>query len=378
MPDLLKALAIVNIFETGMAFGDFAACVVLNDGAGISYGISQFTHRSGSLAAVAERYLENGGTVGRQILEGALPMLRRTEPAIVRSVSANDRLKKTLLGASVTREMREAQLHVALTRYLTPAIDACKGSGFVLPLSLAVIYDSITHGSYEKIRDRVKAALLDDATGEREAGALDPAAEKAWITEYLRRRDAWLASIARLNATRYRTRFFLDQIALGKWELALPMNVNGHRLTDADLEKLSRYTEEDLMAVGPHTLPESSPREQSPLHDAPYTHPSNPQGQPPPFARTEKRVGEIGEAFDRIESAAKAITSRTDRAKSLWATVIGTIWQSIWALFGFIAGLPQEVWFVVAVIAGLLTLFYLYRQFSLGKLRERTTIERIQ
>jgi hypothetical protein len=40
---LLKALAIVNIFETGKPFGEFAAVAVLNDGAGISYGISQFT-----------------------------------------------------------------------------------------------------------------------------------------------------------------------------------------------------------------------------------------------------------------------------------------------------------------------------------------------
>ena len=59
--DLLKALAIVNVFETGKPFGEFTAVAVLNDGAGISYGISQFTHRSGSLAAVIERYPKPGG-----------------------------------------------------------------------------------------------------------------------------------------------------------------------------------------------------------------------------------------------------------------------------------------------------------------------------
>jgi hypothetical protein len=47
--DKLIALAIVHIFETGKAFGDYTAVAVLNDGAGISYGINQFTHRSGSL-----------------------------------------------------------------------------------------------------------------------------------------------------------------------------------------------------------------------------------------------------------------------------------------------------------------------------------------
>ena len=89
--DLLKALAIVNIFETGMPFGDFGAVAVLNDGAGVSYGINQFTHRSGSLAAVVERYLELGGTVGRYILENALPNLRQAEPVVVRAYTRDER-----------------------------------------------------------------------------------------------------------------------------------------------------------------------------------------------------------------------------------------------------------------------------------------------
>ena len=59
--DKLKAMAIVSVFETGKAFDDLSAVAVLNDGAGISYGLSQFTHRSGALAEVLEKYLANGG-----------------------------------------------------------------------------------------------------------------------------------------------------------------------------------------------------------------------------------------------------------------------------------------------------------------------------
>jgi len=80
---LLKAMAVVNIFETGKPFGEFAAVAVLNDGAGISYGISQFTHRSGSLLAVVEKYLASGGMIGRSVIENALPLLQRTEPVSV-------------------------------------------------------------------------------------------------------------------------------------------------------------------------------------------------------------------------------------------------------------------------------------------------------
>ncbi len=60
--DKLKALAIVHIFETSRPFGEYAAYAVLNDGAGVSYGINQFTHRSGSLFEVIRNYLASGGT----------------------------------------------------------------------------------------------------------------------------------------------------------------------------------------------------------------------------------------------------------------------------------------------------------------------------
>jgi len=74
--------------------------------------------------------------------------------------------------------------------------------------------------------------------------------------------------------------------------------------------------------------------------------------------------------FDQVDQIVTGVVTRSDRAKSLWTTVIGTVWQSAWALFGFISGLPSEVWLVVAVIVALLMLLYLYRQIALGKLRE--------
>ena len=123
--DLIKALAIVNAFETSQPFGDYAACVVLNDGAGVSYGINQFTHRSGSLLAVVDTYLKLGGSVGRSVLENAVPLLERREPAVIRSLADDDRLKKALSAASITREMRQAQIEIALERYLKPAVAEC-------------------------------------------------------------------------------------------------------------------------------------------------------------------------------------------------------------------------------------------------------------
>jgi chitosanase len=148
--------------------------------------------------------------------------LKLTSPAAIKRLSANSAFKTALRMASFTDEMRNAQDEAAAEFYLAPAIAACAAMNFTLPLSLAVVYDSITHGSWERIRDLVG----------RPAGKTLAEREKGWITAYVRKRDAWLASVKRLQPTRYRTRFFLNQIAISNWELTLPLRVQGVRLTD--------------------------------------------------------------------------------------------------------------------------------------------------
>ena len=364
--DKLKALAIVNVFETSKPFGDYAACVILNDGAGVSYGINQFTHRSGSLSAVVYCYLKNGGMIGRTILEANLLNLQARSARSINLLAADKGFKKALKAAAVSREMRFAQNQVAFERYLKPAIEVCRGSAFTLPLSLAVIYDSINHGSWEKIRDRV--------------GKCD--SEKAWITEYVRKRDAWLLSIPRLMNTRYRTRFFLDQIATGRWDLELPLTVHGIELTK---EMFSRQTAENAKdsAVGPLDKPAAT--QAGPVITKPHSFPPNSANNPqietqPPInaeenSRLEKieaKVVETAARYDRFEKTVTTMVTRKDAAKSLWTTIAGSIWQSFWALFAFLVGLPREVWLIVAIIAAAFGLFYLYRQIALGKIREQS------
>lgn len=236
----LTALAIVHIFETSKPFGDYSAVAVLNDGAGVSYGINQFTHRSGSLYAVVNTYLGEGGRVGREAMEIVLTDLRLRQNIL--KVSEDLQFKNALREAGKTPEMKLAQTQIAENFYLLPAIEACEGSNFKLPLSLAVVYDSINHGSYQRIRDRVRVNSID---------------EEGWITEYVQKRDAWLESVPRLKATDYRTDFFLAQIARGNWELKLPLNVHGVRLTDAMIPD----AEIDSAVEIPTILPKDEPTE---------------------------------------------------------------------------------------------------------------------
>jgi chitosanase len=406
--DKLKALAIVHIFETSRAFGDYAACAVLNDGAGVSYGINQFTHRSGSLLEVVNSYLGNGGQVGRAAIEEALPLLKQKSAGAIGTLAGNARFKKALKAAAVSSEMRAAQHEIAEKRYLRPAIEAAEGSGFVLPLSLAVIYDSINHGSYARIRDRVKIA--------RKNYNSNTEYEKAWVYSYVKNRDAWLESVPRLAVTDYRTDFFLAQIARGNWNLELPVNVHGVKLERVDAEAGRRGDAElnpqsqipnpksDLAVEPLNPTSELLPQTDS----TPIYLPEPPEdirntaqppdafgeeeenrsggdgemgrgddaetgrrGDPGILTRAEEVFDTAGAKFDRVSDVVSGIGQRKDAAKSMWTTVGSTIWQSVWAVAAFVIGLPREVWLTVAIIAGAFMLYYLYRQISLGKIRER-------
>jgi hypothetical protein len=363
--DLAKALAVVNVFETGRPFGEYSALAILNDGAGISYGINQFTHRSGSLAAVVAEYLSRGGKVGRQLLAESLPLFRSASPAAIATAAGNEKLKASLRAAAATREMRAAQHHIAFERYLRPAVEACAGSGFVLPLSLAVVYDSMTHGSWERIRDHVRIPTR----------PFDGAAfETVWITAYVKARHQWLRSVPRLKATSYRTQFFLEQIIADNWHLELPFRIHGRLLTHRDFPPgptgvtLSTAGHPAVSSAATIDPPETPNGER--LSAFP---PAADDARPSNNSSLKKLGNELADAYakyDRLESAVRTIVTRADSAKSLWTTVAGTAWQTIWAVVSFFIGLPREVWLAVAVIAAVLMLVYLYRQIVLGRIRE--------
>lgn len=222
------ALAIVKIFETGKALGDYSAVAVLADGAGISYGISQFTHGSGSLALVIRRYAKLGGEVAPIIMD-ALPDFTSGRDIVARS--RNSALKKALAEAGEDPLMQQAQREIGYENYLNPALLACEGSDFVFPLSLAVVYDSKNQGGYETVRDRTHVIMPGN-------GSMKPEEfEKEWITEYCRQRRRWLKGSRKpiVRATDYRPEFFLGEIEKGNWQLDTPLRVHGHRLTESML-----------------------------------------------------------------------------------------------------------------------------------------------
>jgi len=221
---LRTARLIVHIFETSKPEGSPSTIAILDDGAGISYGINQATHRSGSLFQVVDAYVtDHPDALNAETLRSYLPQLEDKSPGSVARLSKDEKLKNALKQAGATPEMRSVQEDVFNRLYMQPAIKAATGSNFTLPLSLAVIYDSMNHGSFAKIRDRVKVG--------RAASDTDVDFEKKWILSYVTERDRWLNSVSRLKKTAYRTEFFLAQIRRGNWQLDPPMNVHGFNLT---------------------------------------------------------------------------------------------------------------------------------------------------
>jgi hypothetical protein len=259
----------------------------------------------------------------------------------------------------------------------------------------------------------------------KDARPIPQTLEHEWILRYVEARDAWLASIPRLAATRYRTRFFLNQIKLQNWELSLPVRPNGVTITAEIIDRFKEYAGTQTIAAKAETRPgaparasrvgwwplgseSSSPAENvtgqqvsavGPLTNNPQT-PSKAssnssdvpptEAQPPNTDEAETRavasvpvthdtnclddlettVNTAAAKYDQVERIATTVTSRNDAAKSLWTTVIGSVTQTFWALFGLVTGVPRDVWLVVALIAAALMLMYLYRQIALGKIRE--------
>ena len=380
--DKLKALAVVSIFETSRPLGDFGAVAVLPDGAGISYGFCQFTHRSGALVEVLAVYLRTGGAVAREIIEGRIKQAKNSSRSSLMVLAADEAFKKALRAAAVTREMKAAQIATAMRRYVEPAVIECGRMKFASALSLAVVCDSMVHGSWIALRDRTTADLVQRFPQKRDTAAQ----EKLWVTEYVRRRNEWLGSREVLSPTRYRTQFFLQQIAVSNWDLRLPATVHGVKLTDGIVENLRGLVKmaANNSAVEPEPAATGNGPTSIPL--APYQEtsvdPPMKSAQPPDQQKgqagevldaVERNVDRAAARYDQVERVVNAVVRRNDAAKSLWTTVAGSIGQTIWAVVGLLAGVPREVWFVVAVIAALLMLMYLYRQVALGKIREKAS-----
>lgn len=210
------AQAIVNIFETGKTLGDYARVTLLTGDPGhLTYGRSQTTLGSGNLYLLIKAYCEAPHAACGRALKPYLPRLAEIDIGLDRDAGFRALLEEAG-GDPVMQDTQDAFFDRV---YWAPALRIAGDFDFVLPLSVAVIYDSLIHGSWGSMRDRTNARH----------GTVAGLGEKRWITSYLRERRAWLASHGNrlLRRTIYRMEAFEAIADSGNWSLAIPLSVCG-------------------------------------------------------------------------------------------------------------------------------------------------------
>jgi chitosanase len=241
------AEAIVNIFETGSAVGDYAnVTVVAGDPGHLTYGRSQTTLASGNLFLLLRAYVD---APDAQFADGLRPFLARVQ---ARDLSLdNDMTLRGLLQRAGGDPVMRAEQDAFFDRvYWEPARRQAEAIGVGSALGYGVVYDSTVHGSWRAMRDRTNAAI----------GALPAVGEQAWIAKYVAVRRDWLANntaVPLLRKTVYRMDAFNQVISANNWDLALPLTVRGITLTEALLSgapmRVSAHVVEErtLMVTAP-------------------------------------------------------------------------------------------------------------------------------
>lgn len=213
------AKAIVNIFETGSARGDYARVTLLaGDSGHLTYGRAQTTLGSGNLYLLLKSYCASPRALHATALRPYLPRLAGIDLRL-----DTDRTFHRLLKEAGADPAMQATQDAFFDRvYWTPAATAAEKLGLVEALSAAVVYDSAVHGSWRAMRDRTVAQV----------GLPGRAGARKWTQAYIAERRAWLAGHANglLRKTVYRMDAFAALAAAGNWSLSLPMTVRGVRI----------------------------------------------------------------------------------------------------------------------------------------------------
>ncbi|MEN6541975.1 chitosanase [Parvibaculum sp.] len=218
------AQAIVNIFETGRARGDYASVTLLPGDAGhLTYGRSQATLASGNLHLLIQAYCDEPKADRGDALT---PYLERLA-AIDLSLDRDQAFHAALKAAGGDPAMQDVQDRFFDRAYWAPATKAAVALGLSTALAAAVIYDSHVHGSWRVLRERTS----------REHGEAARLGERSWIAAYVAERRDWLATHSNplLRRTVYRMDEFRLLIGSGNWRLDLPLRVRGVRIDLASL-----------------------------------------------------------------------------------------------------------------------------------------------
>lgn len=230
------AEAIVNIYETSSARGNYGDVTVIKGDTGhITYGRSQGSLTSGDLYNILHAYC---AAPGAKFAADFAPFLSRCKAKDV-TLDQDQAFKHLLKQAGDDPVMHTVQDNFFDVEYWQPAVSAAAKIPLTLPLGVGVVYDSLIHGSWPMIRDRTNKVCDIAQEG-----------EKAWTQAYVHTRLHWLANHARadLRACTYRMTGFQKIIDADNWNLDIPITVQGVKI-DAGVLDLAPPASPELKIV---------------------------------------------------------------------------------------------------------------------------------
>ena len=228
------AQAIVNVFETGSPSGNYSNVTVApGDPGHLTYGRSQTTLSSGNLALLIATYCEAPGATYSTDLRSSLPRLEARDSTL----DFDARLHSLLRDGAADEVMRRVQDDFFDRAYWHPAVRAAESLAIETALGTAVVYDSLIHGAWARLRDSTLArlGLPARATSPPSDSGSTRVGERAWIGEYLTLRREWLANHPNplLRRAVYRMDTFLALTGASNWDLALPLQAHGATISEA-------------------------------------------------------------------------------------------------------------------------------------------------
>ncbi|MGB4205992.1 MAG: peptidoglycan-binding protein [Bacteroidales bacterium] len=218
------AQAIVNIFETNSVLGDYGMVTLLaGDSGHLTFGRSQTTLGSGNLFKLIRDYCNKPDARFSVKLN---PYLKRLESRDL-SLDHDDYFKNILRATADDPVMRTTQDEFFDTEYWKSAERNAKNTGIQTALGIAVVYDSLVHGSWQYIKSQTN----------NNNGLLASIGEQKWIAAYVENRRNWLANHSKkiLRNTVYRMDALQRLIALEQWNLELPLVVRGQEISTVTL-----------------------------------------------------------------------------------------------------------------------------------------------
>jgi len=210
-----RVRAIVNIFESGQADPDYTKVETLSgDAAGVTY-LATGASLGGTLGQVLEAYV---AAPDSRYKADIASYVNRANAKDIR-LNVDEDFKQLLRKAGSDPVMQRVQEAIFQRKYLAPALRTSHDLGIRTALGIAVVYDSLAHGSFATIRDRTNQEI-----GGSPTSGID---ERRWIKAFLLARLDWLSTSnnALLRKTTYRPTALLKLVEEGNWDLRPPIHI---------------------------------------------------------------------------------------------------------------------------------------------------------